>query len=156
MCISLFTDPLFSLQSLSSTRDRKQKHWGIYWPLHTLTRCVFSERIKNKKKNKTTSMYRLCVYGRIFVSAIEFCHISKLHKIKTDRICATCRRDKIMLLRQRFPQNYPVHMKWFEAASCHTTCCSNKSPSLYTCSDLSLQHVVVTFYLVRSNCYDNY
>ena len=36
---------------------------------------------------------------KIFVSATEFCRSDMLQKIKSDRICATCRGDKLLLQR---------------------------------------------------------
>ena len=39
---------------------------------------------------------------KIFVSATEFCRSNMLQKIKSDRICVTCRGDKILLQRQKF------------------------------------------------------
>ena len=33
---------------------------------------------------------------KIFVSATEFCRSDMLQKIKSDRICATCRGDKLL------------------------------------------------------------
>ena len=55
---------------------------------------------------------------KIFVSATEFCHSNMLQKIKSDRICATCRGDKILLQGQRFYKISPVHTKRFVAAMC--------------------------------------
>ena len=55
---------------------------------------------------------------KIFVSATEFCHSNMLQKIKSDRICATCRGDKILLQEQRFYKISPVHTKRFVAAMC--------------------------------------
>ena len=58
---------------------------------------------------------------KIFVSATEFCrrNMSAHKKIKSDRICATCRPDKILLQKKRFfHKNSPVHTKWFVAATC--------------------------------------
>ena len=62
------------------------------------------------------------IFVKIFVSATEFCHSNMLQKIKSDRICATCRRDKILLQGQRF------FSKFLQ----------------YTRSDLSRQHVAAT------------
>ena len=36
---------------------------------------------------------------KIFVSATEFCRSDMLQKIKSDRICATCRGNKLLLQR---------------------------------------------------------
>ena len=46
--ISLFTDPLFSLLSLLSARDKKQNRGNL-----------LTASVKNGKKNKPTSVYRL-------------------------------------------------------------------------------------------------
>ena len=62
------------------------------------------------------------IFVKIFVSATEFCHSNMLQKIKSDRICATCRRHKILLQGQRF------FSKFLQ----------------YTRSDLSPQHVAAT------------
>ena len=39
------------------------------------------------------------IFVKIFVSATEFCRSDTLQKIKSDRICATCRGNKILLQR---------------------------------------------------------
>ena len=45
-------------------------------------------------------------------SATEFCRSNMLQKIKSDRICVTCRGNKILLQRQRFFHKIsPVHTK---------------------------------------------
>ena len=62
------------------------------------------------------------IFVKIFVSATEFCHSNMLQKIKSDRICATCRHDKILFQGQRF------FSKFLQ----------------YTRSDLSPQHVAAT------------
>ena len=59
-------------------------------------------------------------------SATEFCRSNMLQKIKSDRICATCRGDKILLQRQRFSQNF---------CSTHEAICR---------CDVSPQHVAAT------------
>ena len=84
-------------------------------------------------------------------SATEFCRSNMLQKIKSDRICVTCRGNKILLQRQRFFHKIsPVHPKWFVSMMCcHNmlqqlvarpvpmewfvtmTCCCNLSPSAY-------------------------
>ena len=46
------------------------------------------------------------IFVKIYVSATEFCRSNMLQKIKSDRICATCCGDKILLQRQRFSQNF--------------------------------------------------
>ena len=44
------------------------------------------------------------IFVKIFISATEFCRckMSAHQKIKSDRICATCRGDKILLQKERF------------------------------------------------------
>ena len=108
LCVLACSQTLYFLFKVCRAHVIKNKNPGGFIDCSApgLTHRVFSKRTKNEKKNKTTSMYRLCVYGRIFVSATEFCHCSKLDEIKLHRICATCCRDKIMLLRQRFPQKF--------------------------------------------------
>ena len=108
LCVLASSQTLYFLFKVCWARVLENKNTGgfIDHSALILTRCVFSKRTKNEKKNKIMSVYRLCVYGRIFVSTTEFCHCSKLHKIKSDRICATCHRDKITWLRQRFPQKF--------------------------------------------------
>ena len=61
------------------------------------------------------------VFVKVFLSATEFCRSNMLQKIKSDRICATYRGDKILLQRQRFSQISPVHSKRCVAATC---CCN--------------------------------
>ena len=81
-CSSLFTDPLFSLQSPSSARDKKQKPRGIYWPpaegvwgwgrrkffnfLSCAPRSFSLANVfeKNEKNNKTASVFRLVLFSR--------------------------------------------------------------------------------------------
>ena len=108
LCVLACSQTLYFLFKVCRARvlENKNSEGFIDHSALILTRCVFSKRTKNEKKNKIMSVYRLCVYERIFVSTTEFCHCSKLHKIKSDRICATCHRDKITLLRQRFPQKF--------------------------------------------------
>ena len=55
---------------------------------------------------------------KIFISATEFCSSNLLQKIKSDRICATYRGDKIILPAETkiFTKNSPVHAKRFVAA----------------------------------------
>ena len=65
---SLFTDPLFFLQSPSSAGDKIiQKPQGIYWP-RSFSRARRCSRKERKKKNKTTSVYRLCFLTRSHVN----------------------------------------------------------------------------------------
>ena len=55
-------------------------------------------------------------------SATEFCRSNMVQKIKSDRICVTCRCNKILLQRQRFFHKIsPVRTKWFVS----TMCCHN-------------------------------
>ena len=56
---SLFTDPLFSLPSSSSARDKKQIRGEFIDCQRSALADVFE---KNEKKNKTTSVYRLHFY----------------------------------------------------------------------------------------------
>ena len=75
-------------------------------------------------------------------------HVAK--KIKSDRICATCCRDKILLQRKFFTKKSPVHTKPLVPAirrrnllvqlparpahkewSVSATCCRNSSPSVF-------------------------
>ena len=73
------------------------------------------------------------IFGKIFVSAMEFCRCNKLQKIKSDWICVTCYSDKILLQRQRFSQKF---------SSTHEAIC---------CCDVSLHHVAAT---CRLECTD--
>ena len=66
------------------------------------------------------------MFVKISVSATEFCRSNLLQKIKSDRICATCRGDKILLQRQRFSPNF---------SSTHEAICR---------CDVSPQHVAAT------------
>ena len=66
-------------------------------------------------------------------SATEFCRCNMLQKIKSDRICVTCRGNKILLQRQRFSQNF---------SSTHKVICLH---------DVSPQHVAATS---RQTCAD--
>ena len=43
---------------------------------------------------------------KIFVSATEFCRSNMLQKFKSNRICANCCGDKILLQRQIFSQKF--------------------------------------------------
>ena len=63
---------------------------------------------------------------KIFVSLTVFCRGNMLQKIKSDRICATCYGNKILLQRQRFSQKFSVT---------HEVICR---------CDVSLQHVAAT------------
>ena len=63
---------------------------------------------------------------KIFVSLTVFCRGNMLQKIKSDRICATCYGNKILLQRQRFSQKFSVTHE-----------------VIYRC-DVSLQHVAAT------------
>ena len=56
---SMFTDPLFSLQSPPSARDKKLKKPGGFIDRRNV--FGFSKGTKNEKKNITTSVYRLTV-----------------------------------------------------------------------------------------------
>ena len=56
-------------------------------------------------------------FVKIFVSATEFCHRNKSHKFCLIWFFATCCCDKMLLQRQRFSQNSPVHTKWFVAVT---------------------------------------
>ena len=60
MSISLFTDPIFSLQSPSSAREKKYTAGDLL----TATAAHADVFQKNEKKNKTSSVYRLDVNGR--------------------------------------------------------------------------------------------
>ena len=62
------------------------------------------------------------IFVKVFVSTTEFCRCKMLQKIKSDRICATCCGDKILLQCQRFVTKI----------------------LLYTQSDLLLRGVVAT------------
>ena len=68
--------------------------------------------------------WKICV--KISVPATEVCCSNMLQKIKSDRICATCRGDKILLKRQRVSPNF---------SSRHEVIC---------CCDVSPQHVAAT------------
>ena len=66
--VSLFTDPLFSIQSPSRARDKKINHRGFIhrtgtkgygWGKLSLALAQANVFQKNKKKNETTSVYRL-------------------------------------------------------------------------------------------------
>ena len=46
-----------------------------------------------RRSDKSLRMYWR-IFVKIFVSATEFCRSDMLQKIKSDRICATCRGDK--------------------------------------------------------------
>ena len=70
-----------------------------------------------RHSNKSLRVYWR-IFVKIFVSAREFCHSNMLQKIKSDRICATCRGDKNLLQGQRFYKISPVHTKQFVAAMC--------------------------------------
>ena len=114
LCVLACSQTLYFLFKVCRAHMIENKNTGGFIDHSTLilTRCVFLERKRTKRKiEQRPCTVRLCVYERIFVSATEFCHCSKLHKIKSGRICATCHSDKITLLRQRFPQNSPVHTK---------------------------------------------
>ena len=102
------------------------------------------------RSDKSLRVY-LRIFVKIVVSATEFCRSNMLQKIKSDRICVTCRGNKILLQRQRFFHKIsPVHPKWFVSMMCcHNmlqqlvarpvlmewsvamTCCCNLSPSVY-------------------------
>ena len=66
-------------------------------------------------------------------SATEFCRSNMLQKIKSDRICVTCRGNKILLQRQIFSQNF---------SSTHKVICLH---------DVLPQHVAATS---RQTCTD--
>ena len=66
------------------------------------------------------------IFVKIFVSVTEFCRSNMLQKIKSDKICATCRGDKTLLQRERFSQNF---------SSTHEAICR---------CDVSPQHVAAT------------
>ena len=139
MCISLFTDPLFSLQSLSSACDRKEKHWGIYWPLrtHSHTLCVFKKNEERKEKENNVCVQAMCVWE-------NFClhnRILSLQQVAQNQI-----RQNLCNLSQG--QNYIAETK-----------ISTKILQ-YTRSNMKPRHVIqlfaATYHLVCSNCYNNY
>ena len=51
-----------------------------------------------RRSDKSLRMYWR-IFVKIFVSATEFCRSDMLQKIKSDRICAICRGDKLLLQR---------------------------------------------------------
>ena len=63
---------------------------------------------------------------KIFVSATEFCRSDMLQKIKSDRICATCRGDKLLLQRHDAICRYDVS-PLLVAATCHLVCIDLKN-----------------------------
>ena len=73
-------------------------------------------------------------------SATEFCRSNMLQKIKSDRICVTCRGNKILLQRQRFSQNFssthevsPQHFATTSRQTCTggVICRHDLLPSVY-------------------------
>ena len=75
------------------------------------------------------------IFLKIFVSATDFCRGHMLQKIKSDRICATCYGNKILLWRQRFSQKF----SGTHEVICHCDVSLHyfSHPTLYTQSDLS-------------------
>ena len=79
----------------------------------------------SRPNEAATNRFVVCTgefFVKIFVSATEFCRRNmSAHnwKIKSDRICATCGGDKILLQKKRFfHKNSPVHTRRFVAAMC--------------------------------------
>ena len=81
----------------------------VLYPFRVNDRYTLGDKLQQHVATTRRSDKSLCVYWRIcvkmFVSATEFCRSNMLQKIKSDRIYATCRGDKILLQRQRFSQN---------------------------------------------------
>ena len=80
---SLFTDPLFSLQSPSSARDKLKTAGGLLTATLVLARSLRwrARRCfqKNEKKNKTTSVSRLFFFsGQVLFSCATICFVSWL------------------------------------------------------------------------------
>ena len=63
---------------------------------------------------------------KIFGSATEFCRSDILQKIKSDRICAACRGDKLLLQRQDAICRCDVS-PLLVAATCHLVCIDLKN-----------------------------
>ena len=87
---------------------------------------------------------------KIIVSSTEFCRSNMLQKIKSDRICATCRGDKIPLQRQRFSQNFSSTHKTINLIPRSFTVSVKQSEiwvrdyEAICCCDVSPQHVAAT------------
>ena len=87
-----------------------------FWVVHPIKmiidsykgRYTLGDKLQQHATHRSDKSFRvyLRIFVKIVVSATEFCRSNMLQKIKSDRICATCRGDKILLQRQRFSQNF--------------------------------------------------
>ena len=105
---------------------------------------------------KSMRVYRR-IFVKIFVSATEFCRSNMLQKFKSNRICANCCGDKILLQRQIFSQKF---------SSTHEAICRCDVSSGHVCAtsrrtcthgvicrhDLLLQLVALCVPTLRSLC----